>query len=208
MRESHSNTGVVALLFYVLLCALLYCHLTQEGTMCSSWNAPGCLGPSVFQTQLLLLGLEGRHPSTSAGAGGGATWSSHLGSQQREWLLSPVNYCSHREPPWVGELPKQCSQAGPLGLLCGHPLPSVWEVYCESGNELVEPGESFLVFSLNHKKCTQDHTGQLDSSWLTKACPCFTPRKRGICKWKVEISESSGILILILRGISETWSLR
>lgn len=26
------------------------------------------------------------------------------------WLLSPVNYCSHGEPPWVGELPKQCSR--------------------------------------------------------------------------------------------------
>lgn len=41
----------------------------------------------------------------------------------------PVNYCTHWEAPlwqhiwWVGELPKQCSQARPLGHLWGHSLP-------------------------------------------------------------------------------------
>lgn len=87
--ESHSNTGMVALLFYVLLWALLYVISTQKGTMCSSWNAPVCIGPSAFQTQRLLLGSvkswgeTSQHFSWSCGR---SIWSSHLGSQQRELI--------------------------------------------------------------------------------------------------------------------------
>lgn len=142
--------GCLALLC-ASVCALRYCHLPQEGTMCSPWNAPGRLGPSVFQTQQqLLLGSAGetsQHCSWSRSHLEFPSWFSVEGADCPPLWIA-VHTESRPAPAW--ESCQSSAARRTPGLLCGHPLPSVWEAYCECGSKVVEPGKSFTVFSLNH----------------------------------------------------------